>query len=151
MRVCRTDQHVCDGELAHPKEALVPGHEVVGVVDALGSEVDGLEVGQRVGIPWLGWTCGDCVYCRAGQENLCETARFTGNTLDGGYADDALADVRYVFPIHGDYTDAEAFLALAPKVPVCTRVETFPLERANEVLDRLRDGRLQGAAVLTIE
>ncbi len=112
-------------------------------------------MGSRSASGWgsrgLGGPAGGCVYCRAGQENLCETARFTGNTLDGGYADDALADVRYVFPIHGDYTDAEAFLALAPKVPVCTRVETFPLERANEALDRLRDGRLQGAAVLTIE
>jgi propanol-preferring alcohol dehydrogenase len=292
--VCRTDQHVCDGELAHPKDALVPGHEVVGTVDALGAEVEGLAVGQRVGIPWLGWTCGDCVSCRAGQENLCENARFTGYTLDGGYADYALADARYVFKVHGDYTDAEAapllcagligyrslrmagegkrlglygfgaaahivaqvarwqgrelyafvrpgdkagkafarelgavwagdsdrpapetldaaiifapvgqlvpaalravrpggtvvcagihmsdipsfpyailwgerrvvsvanltrrdgeeFLELAPKVPVRTQVETFPLTRANEALDRLRDGRLQGAAVLTMD
>ena len=106
--VCRTDLHVCDGELPHPNDALIPGHEVVGTVDALGAEVTALQVGQRVGIPWLGWTCGDCVYCRAGQENLCENARFTGYTLDGGYADYALADARYVFPIHGDYTDAEA-------------------------------------------
>ncbi|MDZ7714019.1 MAG: zinc-dependent alcohol dehydrogenase family protein [Rhodovibrio sp.] len=292
--VCRTDLHVCDGELAHPKDALVPGHEVVATVDALGAEVSDFEVGQRVGIPWLGWTCGDCVYCRAGQENLCENARFTGYTLDGGYADYALADARYVFPIQGDYTDAEAapllcagligyrslrmagegrrlglygfgaaahivaqvatwqardvyafvrpgddpakrfardlgavwagdsdqpapetldaaiifapvgslvpaalravrpggtvvcagihmsdipsfpyemlwrerqirsvanltrrdgeeFLALAPKVPVRTHVETFPLTHANEALARLRNGQLQGAAVLTMD
>jgi propanol-preferring alcohol dehydrogenase len=291
--VCRTDLHVCDGELVHPKDALIPGHEVVGTVDALGAEVAELAVGQRVGVPWLGWTCGDCVYCRAGQENLCENARFTGYTLDGGYAEYALADARYAFPIHGDYTDAEAapllcagligyrslrmagegrrlglygfgaaahivaqvatwqerelyafvrpgddaakrfardlgavwagdsdqpapelldaaiifapvgdlvpaalravrpggtvvcagihmsdipafpyeilwrerqirsvanltrqdgeeFLELAPKVPVRTHVEPFPLAKANEALDRLREGKLQGAAVLTV-
>jgi len=100
--VCRTDLHVCDGELAHPKDALVPGREVVGTADALGAEVSDFEVGQRVGFPWLGWTCGDCVYCRAGQENLCENARFTGYTLDGGDADYAPANARYVFAIHGD-------------------------------------------------
>jgi propanol-preferring alcohol dehydrogenase len=292
--VCRTDQHVVDGELPHPKHALVPGHEVVGTVDGLGAEVTGVEPGQRVGVPWLGWTCGDCAACRAGRENLCEAAQFTGYTLDGGYADYLLADARYVFPIHGAYSDAEAapllcagligyrslamageatriglygfgaaahivaqvaswqgrevyafvrpgdregkafareqgavwagdsdrpapvaldaaiiyapvgalvptalravrpggtvvcagihmsdipsfpyellwherrvvsvanltrqdgeaFLELAPKVPVRTRVETFPLERANEALERLRSGKLTGAAVLTLD
>jgi len=291
--VCRTDLHVCDGDLTHPKPELIPGHEVVGRIDALGSGVDGLEIGQRVGIPWLGWTCGDCVYCRTGQENLCERAGFTGYTRDGGYGAYAVADARYVFPVYGDYTDAEVapllcagligyrslrmagdgdrlglygfgaaahivaqvaawqgrklyafvrpgdteakqfaeelgavwagdsdteppepldaaiiyapvgslvpaalravrpggtvvcagihmsdipgfpysilwgeravrsvanltrrdgeeFLELAPKVPVRTHVETFPLDRANEALDRLRQGRLRGAAVLTL-
>jgi propanol-preferring alcohol dehydrogenase len=106
--VCRTDLHVVDGELPDPKLPLVPGHEVVGQVAALGRTAERFEVGQRVGIPWLGWTCGDCRYCRAGKENLCERAKFTGYTLDGGYADYALVDARYAFPIHGHYSDAEA-------------------------------------------
>jgi propanol-preferring alcohol dehydrogenase len=106
--VCRTDLHVVDGELPEPKLPLVPGHEVVGTVAALGKDVDRFEEGRRVGIPWLGWTCGDCRFCRAGRENLCERARFTGYTLDGGYADYALVDARYAFPIHGPYSDAEA-------------------------------------------
>jgi propanol-preferring alcohol dehydrogenase len=105
--VCRTDLHVCDGDLKYPKEHLIPGHEIVGHVEAMGRGVTGFERGQRVGIPWLGWTCGECVYCRAGQENLCENAGFTGYTLDGGYAQYAVADARYCFPVHGDYTDAE--------------------------------------------
>ncbi len=106
--VCRTDLHVVDGELPGPKLPLVPGHEVVGRVAALGRAVERFEVGQRVGIPWLGWTCGDCRFCKADKENLCERARFTGYTLDGGYADYALVDARYAFPIHGPYSDAEA-------------------------------------------
>jgi propanol-preferring alcohol dehydrogenase len=106
--VCRTDLHVCDGDLTDPKAEVIPGHEIVGRVDALGAGVTGLEPGQRVGIPWLGWTCGECRPCRAGQENLCERARFTGYTLDGGYAGYAVADARYVFPVHGAYSDAEA-------------------------------------------
>ena len=106
--VCRTDLHVVDGELPDPKLPLIPGHEVVGQVAALGRGVDRFEAGQRVGIPWLGWTCGTCRFCEAGRENLCEHARFTGYTLDGGYADYALVDARYAFPIHGPYSDAEA-------------------------------------------
>ncbi len=106
--VCRTDLHVVDGELTQPKLPLVPGHEVVGIVAACGKKVERFAEGQRVGIPWLGWTCGTCRFCEAGKENLCETAKFTGYTLDGGYGDYALADQRYCFPIHGDYTDAEA-------------------------------------------
>jgi len=85
--VCRTDLHVLDGELSEPRLPLIPGHEIVGEVTALGEGVQTPAPGTRVGVPWLGWTCGDCVYCRAGQENLCENARFTGYTLDGGYAD----------------------------------------------------------------
>jgi propanol-preferring alcohol dehydrogenase len=106
--VCRTDLHVVDGELTHPKLPLVPGHEVVGRVAALGAGVDGFAEGERVGVPWLGWTCGECRYCRAGQENLCETARFTGYTLDGGYGDYLLADRRYCFPLPGESSDAAA-------------------------------------------
>jgi propanol-preferring alcohol dehydrogenase len=93
--VCRTDLHVVDGELPDPKLPLVLGHQIVGVVDALGSGVDGIEAGTRVGIPWLGWTDGDCRFCRSGRENLCDGARFTGYHLDGGYAEAAVADARF--------------------------------------------------------
>jgi propanol-preferring alcohol dehydrogenase len=289
--VCRTDLHVVDGELMRPKLPLIPGHEIVGIVEEKGEEADRFKIGDRVGTPWLGWTCGQCGYCRAGQENLCDQARFTGYTLDGGYAEYTAADQRFCFPIPDLYSDAEAapllcagligyrslvkagngnrlgiygfgaaahivaqvakyqhrelyaftrpgdedakkfafglgaiwaggsnelppakldaaiifapvgelvpqalraigkggvvvcggihmsdipsfpyeilweersicsvanltrrdgeeFLALAPKVPVRTEVQTFPLEAANEALDRLRSGRIHGAAVL---
>jgi alcohol dehydrogenase, propanol-preferring len=106
--VCRTDLHVVDGELTEPKLPLVPGHEVVGSVVAAGEGVEGLCAGERVGIPWLGWTCGRCRFCRSGLENLCENARFTGYQIDGGYAEYALADARYCFPIPDSYGDADA-------------------------------------------
>ena len=106
--VCRTDLHVLDGELKQPKLPLVPGHEIVGTVVEKGERVERFNAGDRVGIPWLGWTCGECRYCRAGHENLCELARFTGYTLDGGYAEFALADERFCFLIPDSYSDAEA-------------------------------------------
>ena len=106
--VCRTDLHVCDGELTEPKLPLVPGHEIVGVVAEKGEAVDGFQFGERVGVPWLGWTCGTCEYCRTGRENLCPNARFTGYTLDGGYAEFALADQRFCFPLPSTYNDIEA-------------------------------------------
>jgi propanol-preferring alcohol dehydrogenase len=106
--VCRTDLHVVDGDLPDPKLPIVPGHEIVGRVESLGRGVRGLEEGQRVGIPWLGHTCGHCRRCRAGHENLCEEARFTGYQIDGGYAEFAVADARFCLPIHGDYSDVEA-------------------------------------------
>jgi alcohol dehydrogenase, propanol-preferring len=106
--VCRTDLHVVDGELAQPKLPLIPGHEIVGRVAAAGSGAERFRPGDRVGIPWLGWTCGVCDYCRAGQENLCERARFTGYQIDGGYADHAVADERYCFPIPETYGDEAA-------------------------------------------
>jgi propanol-preferring alcohol dehydrogenase len=289
--VCRTDLHVVDGELAQPKLPLVPGHEIVGEIVERGEGAERFPVGARVGVPWLGWTCGDCHFCRTGRENLCEGARFTGYTLDGGYTEYSVADERFCFPVPDTYSDAEAapllcagligyrslvkagearrlgiygfgaaahivaqvarhqgrevyaftrpgdreaqqfardlgavwagdsdqppperldaaiifapvgqlvvpalravekgglvvcggihmsdipsfpyellwnerticsvanltrrdgeeFLALAPKIPVRTRVQTFPLASANEALARLREGRLQGAAVL---
>ena len=90
--VCRTDLHVVDGELPNPKLPVVPGHEIGGRVDALGAGVDGLPIGARVGIPWLGWTCGRCRYCREGRENLCDAPQFTGYTRDGGYATHVVAD-----------------------------------------------------------
>jgi len=289
--VCRTDLHILDGDLPWPGHPVVPGHEVVGRVIESGAGVAGFSPGDRVGVPWLGWTCGACRYCHSGRENLCDRARFTGYQLDGGYADHLIADARYSFRLPSEYGDAEAapllcagligyralamagaagrlgiygfgaaahivaqvaryqgrtvyaftrpgdasaqafalglgaawagdstqappepldaallfapvgslvpqalrvtakggtvvcagihmsdipafpydilwgerrivsvanltrqdaleFLALAPKVPVRTSVETFPLEQANEALARLRDGRINGAAVL---
>ena len=108
--VCRTDLHVLDGELPHPKLPLIPGHEIVGIIEELGEGVTGFQTGLRVGIPWLGWTCGECDYCRRGRENLCDKARFTGYTLDGGYAEYTVADARYCFPLPGCESDA----AMAP-------------------------------------
>ena len=106
--VCRTDLHVVDGELAEPKLPIVPGHEIVGVVEQTGRGAEWFEPGERVGVPWLGYTCGRCRFCVAGRENLCDNARFTGYQIDGGYADYTVADARYCFPIHGAYGDAEA-------------------------------------------
>lgn len=106
--VCRTDLHLVDGDLPHPGHAVVPGHEVVGRVAALGEGVQGLALGQRVGVPWLGWTCGHCADCRAGRENLCRDARFTGWQLPGGYAQQMVADARYVFALPERYTDEQA-------------------------------------------
>jgi propanol-preferring alcohol dehydrogenase len=106
--VCRTDLHVVDGELAEPALPLVPGHQIVGVVVALGAGAGRLRVGDRVGVPWLGWTCGECAHCRAGRENLCDRARFTGYQLDGGFAERAVADERFCFPIPEGYPDLQA-------------------------------------------
>ncbi|HYT05974.1 MAG TPA: zinc-dependent alcohol dehydrogenase family protein [Gemmatimonadales bacterium] len=106
--ICRTDLHVADGELQRPKLPLVLGHEIVGTVAATGAGVDRFTVGQSVGVPWLGWTCGECRYCRTGRENLCQRARFTGYHLDGGYTEYTVADARYVFRIPADYQDLEA-------------------------------------------
>ncbi len=106
--VCRTDLHVVDGDLPPVRESIVPGHETVGVVAALGEGVERFAEGERVGVPWLGWTCGECDYCRSGRENLCGAARFTGYHIDGGYADYAVADQRYVFHLPDEYSDVEA-------------------------------------------
>jgi propanol-preferring alcohol dehydrogenase len=106
--VCRTDLHVVDGELAGGKMPLVPGHEIVGSVAALGADVDRFEIGDRVGVPWLGWTCGVCEFCRSGRENLCAQARFTGYQIDGGYAEFTVADARFCFAMPAAYSDAEA-------------------------------------------
>jgi propanol-preferring alcohol dehydrogenase len=106
--VCRTDLHVVDGELTQPKLPIVPGHEIIGRVVARGGGVEAIGESERVGVPWLGWTCGACRYCRSGQENLCPNARFTGYQIDGGYAEYTVADARYCFPVPGSYGDAEA-------------------------------------------
>ena len=106
--LCRTDLHVVDGELDHPKLPLIPGHQIVGAVVAAGSAVETVRVGYRVGIPWLGWTDGTCISCTTGRENLCDRARFTGYDIDGGYAEFAVADARFCFPVDRAYTDVEA-------------------------------------------
>jgi alcohol dehydrogenase, propanol-preferring len=293
--VCRTDLHIMDGELPNPKTPLIPGHEIVGRVVLQGERSLSFRIGERVGVPWLGYTCGQCSFCRTGRENLCDQPGFTGYTLNGGYAEYTVADRRYCFHLPEDYEDlsaapllcagligyrsyrmtgenvgrlgiygfggaahiiaqiavhqrkrifaftragdagaqqfalrwgagwagdseemppepldaaiifapigslipaalkatvkggivvcggihmsdipsfpynllweerivrsvanltrrdGEELLAIAPKVPVATEVEVFPLERANEALARLRDGKLQGAAVLRID
>lgn len=106
--ICRTDLHVVDGELTEPKLPIVLGHQIVGVVLEAGEGVERPSVGDRVGVPWLGWTCGECVYCRTGRENLCDRARFTGYQIDGGYADYTIADSRFCLPIPDGYPDLQA-------------------------------------------
>jgi alcohol dehydrogenase, propanol-preferring len=106
--VCRTDLHVVDGELADPKLPLIPGHQIVGRVEEIGADVNSrFKVGDRVGIPWLGWTDGECAYCRSNRENLCDRARFTGYTIDGGYAEFTVADARFCFHLPDGYSDVE--------------------------------------------
>ncbi len=106
--LCRTDLHVVDGELKQPKLPLIPGHQIVGTVDLVGKGATGLAVGDLVGIPWLGWTCGRCHYCLSGRENLCDQAKFTGYDLDGGFAEYVVADQRFAFPIPLGYPPAQA-------------------------------------------
>jgi propanol-preferring alcohol dehydrogenase len=106
--VCRTDLHIVDGELTEPKLPLVPGHQIVGTVEGAGEGAERFAIGDRVGVPWLGWTDGECRYCRSGRENLCDRARFTGYDIDGGYAEAAVADERFCFPIPEGYADAQA-------------------------------------------
>lgn len=106
--VCRTDLHIVDGDLTHPRLPLIPGHEIVGHVAGLGQGVSGFDVGQRVGVPWLGHTCGHCPYCRSGRENLCDTPEFTGYTIDGGYAEYCVAFKEYCFALPEGYSDTSA-------------------------------------------
>ena len=106
--VCRTDLHVLDGDLAEPTLPLILGHEIVGRVEEIGTETRGFRIGQRVGIPWLGWTCGACEFCLTNRENLCRRACCTGYTIDGGYAEFTVADARFCFPMPGDYEDVAA-------------------------------------------
>lgn len=105
--VCRTDLHIVDGELPGPKLPLIPGHQIVGSIEEIGEGVEGFSIGDRVGIPWLGWTDGECAYCRSDRENLCDRAKFTGYTIDGGYAEFAAADARYCFHLPNAYNDVE--------------------------------------------
>ncbi|MGH7714251.1 MAG: alcohol dehydrogenase catalytic domain-containing protein, partial [Gemmatimonadaceae bacterium] len=106
--VCRTDLHVADGELPNARLPLALGHEIVGTVVEVGPEVEESRLGERVGVPWLGWTCGECQYCRSGRENLCDRARFTGYDLQGGYAEFVACDARYCFRIPNVFNDVEA-------------------------------------------
>src|SRR5207248_2103961 len=106
--VCRTDLHIVDGELPEPKLPLIPGHEIVGRVEKIGHAVKTFRVGDRVGIPWLGWTCGRCKFCRSDRENLCRRARFTGYTIDGGYAEFAVADARFCFHLPNQFDNVAA-------------------------------------------
>ena len=106
--VCRTDLHIADGDLDKPKLPLVLGHQIVGAVVEAGEGAERFSPGDRVGVPWLGWTCGECRYCRSGRENLCDRARFTGYDIDGGYAELAVADERFCFPIADGYSDQQA-------------------------------------------
>ena len=106
--VCRTDLHVLDGDLGEPKLPLVMGHQVVGTVDALGEKVDGHSEGDRIGVPWLGGSCGHCAYCEEDRENLCDEPRFTGYLIDGGFAEYCIADARFCFPIPEGYPDLQA-------------------------------------------
>jgi len=106
--VCRTDLHVVDGELPDPKLPLIPGHQIVGRIEQIGEGVEGFSAGDRVGIPWLGWTDGECAYCRSNRENLCDRAKFTGYTIDGGYAEFTVGDARFCFHLPELYNDVEA-------------------------------------------
>ncbi len=106
--VCRTDLHVVDGELTEPKLPIIPGHEIVGRIEVLGAGVTSMRIGERIGIPWLGHTCGRCAYCAAGHENLCDAPRFTGYQIDGGYAEYAVAEAAYCFPLPESYSDTAA-------------------------------------------
>ncbi|HEY7288532.1 MAG TPA: alcohol dehydrogenase catalytic domain-containing protein [Vicinamibacterales bacterium] len=105
--VCRTDLHVIDGELPDVTVPVVPGHQIVGTIERLGAQTTGLALGDRIGVPWLGWTCGRCEYCTSGRENLCPKARYTGCHIDGRFAEYAAADARYVFKLPERYGDAE--------------------------------------------
>jgi alcohol dehydrogenase, propanol-preferring len=106
--VCRTDLHIVDGELTEPKLPLVPGHQIVATVEGAGEGAERFGPGDRVGVPWLGWVCGECRFCTSGRENLCVRARFTGYTLDGGYGEMTVADERFCFPIPDGYRDMQA-------------------------------------------
>ena len=105
--VCRTDLHIVDGELPDPKLPLIPGHQIVGRIEEMADDVEGFSIGDRVGIPWLGWTDGECAYCRSNRENLCDRALFTGYTIDGGYAEFTVADSRFCFHLPDHYNDVD--------------------------------------------
>lgn len=128
--VCRTDLHVVDGELPNPKLPLVPGHQIVGRVAELGAGTKRFKLDERIGIPWLGWTDGTCKFCKSGRENLCDSAKFTGYSIDGGYAEYTVADERFCFPIPERYTDAEAApLLCAGMIGYRTLMKTVDAER----------------------
>ena len=152
--VCRTDLHVVDGELTRPKLPLIPGHEIVGRVMAVGAGVSRFAIGDRVGVPWLAWTCGRCAFCTNGSENLCDEARFTGYTVDGGYADFVVADHRFCLAIPDAYSDAEAAPLLCAgligyrtyaKAPDAKRLGIYGFGAAAHIVTQL--ARYQGREV----
>ena len=130
--VCRTDLHIVDGELTEPSLPLIPGHQIVGEVVERGSGVESLEEGQRVGVPWLGWTCGECWYCRHDMENLCDRAEFTGYDRDGGFAEETVADARYAFPLPGGAGDLQVAPLLCAGL-IGYRAYRMAVETAGEV------------------
>src|SRR5713226_6655546 len=138
--VCRTDLHVVDAELPGIKYPVVPGHEIVGRVELGGSNVTVHRIGDRVGIPWLGYTCGVCRFCKEGMENLCDRPQFTGYTRDGGFATHTIADARYAFPLGEEGDD----VSIAPLLCAGLIGWRFPLAEANDVLTKLRTGRILG-------
>ncbi len=129
--VCRTDLHIVDGELPAVRLPLIPGHQIVGTVEKIGAEVQGFAIADRVGIPWLGWTCGDCAYCKSDRENLCDRAKFTGYTCDGGYAEAVVADARFCFRLPANYDDA----AVAPLL--CAGLIGYRALRKTDSAERL--------------
>jgi len=129
--ICRTDLHILDGELPDAAFPLVPGHQVVGEVVGIGETVEEFAEGDLVGVPWLGWTCGECRFCKTGRENLCDRARYTGYDLDGGFAEYTVADARYCFPLPAGYSDAE----LAPLL--CAGLIGYRCLRAAGAAERL--------------
>jgi propanol-preferring alcohol dehydrogenase len=144
--VWRTDLHVVDGELPSPKVPIIPGHQIVGTVIETGRESHAFKVGDRVGVPWLGWTRGECGYCASGRENLCDRARFTGYQIDGGYAEMAEADERFCFALPPSYSDVAAAPLLRAGL-IGYRALRMAGD-ANTALDDLGHGRFEGAAVL---
>ena len=122
--MCRTDLHVVDGDLPDPRLPIVPGHEIVGIVDAVGARVSAPALDTRVGIPWLGYTCGHCSYCLSGRENLCDEPLFTGYTRDGGFATHVVADAAYAFPLEGFDDPIAAAPLMRVKPPVVSFVAT---------------------------
>src|SRR5213083_2950619 len=121
--VCRTDLHIVDGELPDPKLPLIPGHQIVGRIEQVGTGVEKFSIGNRVGIPWLGWTDGKCVYCRSNRENLCDRARFTGYTIDGGYGEFVVADARFCFHCPSSTTMSILRRCSAPACLAIVRIE----------------------------
>jgi D-arabinose 1-dehydrogenase-like Zn-dependent alcohol dehydrogenase len=157
--VCRTDLHLVDGELPNPMLPIIPGHEIVGRVEAIGAGVAGLNIGEHVGVPWLGHTCGVCPYCLEQRENLCDRPLFTGFTRDGGFATATIVDARFPYDLlwqerqlasvaNLTRQDGVEFLRLAPQIGIVKQTTTYPLKQANQALADLRAGRFVGAAVL---
>ena len=140
--VCHTDLHTVEGELILPQLPVTPGHQVVGTVESLGLDATQHQIGDRVGVAWLNWACGQCDACHQGLENLCAEARFTGLHMDGGYAEYLVVDERFAYLLPETFSDAE--------IPIKSAVEVHPIEKANTILQRLKASQIRGAAVLQI-